>query len=30
LEARVPLLRRFGIEVDRLGPSEQSEDGLLD
>ena len=26
----MPLLRRFGIEVDPVGPSEQSEDGLVD
>jgi NIPSNAP len=29
-EQSVPLLRRFGIDVVRFGPSEQSEDGFVD
>jgi hypothetical protein len=30
VEQSVPLLRRFGIDVVRFGPSEQSEDGFVD
>jgi hypothetical protein len=29
-EQSVPLLRRFGIDVVRFGPSEQSEDGFVE
>jgi hypothetical protein len=29
-EQSVPLLRRFGLDVVRFGPSEQSEDGFVD
>ncbi len=29
-ERSVPLLRQFGIDVVRFGPSEQSEDGFVD
>jgi hypothetical protein len=29
-EQSVPLLQRFGIDVVRFGPSEQSEDGFVD